>query len=278
MYKALITASTAAAALLAIPAAAQAQDRDGDFNGPYISIYGGGSTPGSGKGNPVEFDTNRDGDFGDPVLTTGAADAFAPGFCNGKATGNALTNCSGDKGDIEYGVRLGYDARMGDLVIGGLIEGSKPEAVDYASAYSITPAGYHFSRELDWAASARARVGYTPGGGALFYVTGGGSYAKMNHSFSTTNGANSFTPVNDDKMVWGWQAGGGGEVMLASNLSLGIEYLYSRYNDKKAYVAIGQGTADPLTNPFLINGGGTNARQDTRFELHSLRATLSLQF
>ena len=115
-------------------------------------------------------------------------------------------------------------------------------------------------------------------GGALFYVTGGGSYAKIDHAFSTTNTTNTFTPNNEGKMIWGWQAGGGAEIMLTNHVSLGLEYLYSRYNDNKYYVNVSQGTA-AATNPFVLNGGTTNLRSsDSRFDTHALRATLGFQF
>jgi len=94
----------------------------------------------------------------------------------------------------------------------------------------------------------------------------------------TTNTANSFTERDDGKMIWGWQAGGGTEIMLSNNLSLGLEYLYSRYQDDKYEVEVGQGTA-PATNPFLLNGGGTNLRvADRVFDTHALRATVGLRF
>jgi outer membrane immunogenic protein len=165
--------------------------------------------------------------------------------------------------------------RMGNFVVGGLLEASKPQLRDAATAYSTGPAGYHLGRELNYALSARARVGFTPGGGALFYATGGPSYAKIKHDFTTTNTANTFTPTNDGEMTWGWQAGGGAEIMVAGNLSVGLEYLYNRYDDDKYYVAAGAGTAP--TNPLAANGG-TYLRQDPKFQFHTIRATLGLQF
>lgn len=263
-----------AAAALATPAFAQ--DREEHFDGFYVGAsVGKASAAGKKDANPVQFDTNRDGDYTDTVTTTTGANVFALGFCPGIATGSAPGNCDGDDDDLEYAGRIGYDKRMGNMVVGGLFEASKPQLFDGASAYSTTPAGYHLGRELDYALSARARLGYTPNGGALFYVTGGGSYAKVKHSFTTTNTANTFTQNANDDMVWGWQAGGGAEIMVANNLSLGLEYLYNRYNDDKYYVAAGAGTAP--TSP-LVTGGGTYLRQDPQFQFHTIRATLGLRF
>lgn len=264
-------------ATTAFAAPTLAQDRETHFDGPYIGGTIGTAAQSNSSGNAVEFDTNRDGTFGETVTTVAGANAFSPGFCN-SATSTATVECHGQDDGLEYAVRLGYDSRMGNIVLGGLIEASKSESIDGASAFSTTPAGYSFARELDYAVSARARLGYTPNGGALFYVTGGGSYAKLDHTFTTTNTVNAFTANNDDEMVWGWQAGGGAEVMLGNNLSLGLEYLYNRYDDDNYSVSVTRGSAG-ATNPFLLNGGGTNMRpSDTRYDFHSLRATVSLQF
>ncbi len=112
----------------------------------------------------------------------------------------------------------------------------------------------------------------------MFYGTGGVSYGKIKHDFTTTNAANSFSENNDDEMVWGWQAGGGTEIMVTNNVSLGLEYLYSRYKDDKYSVSVGAGTA-AATNPFLLNGGGTDMRiKDKYFDTHALRATVGFRF
>src|SRR3546814_12721726 len=76
------------------------------------------------------------------------------------------------------------------------------------------------TRRGQYQAGARLRAGYTPGGGALFYVTGGGAYAKMKNDFATTNAANSFADTGKSN-AWGYSVGGGGEVMVTSKLSLG---------------------------------------------------------
>ena len=271
-----------AAALTALSTPAFAQDRDtsGDFDGVYVGGSVGLSTRAGDGANTVVFDNGANGTFGDTVVTSGGANAFSPGFCNGSstATNNVSSSCSGDNDDLEYAVKIGFDKRFGNVVGGLLIEGSKNDSTDSTTAFSITPAGYSFTRGVDYAISARARLGITPGGGGgLFYATGGGSYARIKHGFTTTNTANSFTPNNDDDMVWGWQAGGGAEVMLGSSLSLGLEYLYNRYNDDKYFVGIGTGTAG-ATNPFVL-AGGVNARpSDTSYDFHTFRATLGFQF
>jgi outer membrane immunogenic protein len=270
----------AASALFAVASPALAQsNRDTHFDGPYVSATVGMAAQGNDVGDTLVFDTDRNGSYNETVTTSTGANAFGPGFCHGTAGGAVPGSCGPDNNRVEYAARIGYDRRMGgNFVVGGLIEASRSNARDFTSGYSTTPASYQLGRKMDYAISARARAGFTPGGGALFYGTGGASWGKINHSFVTTNTQNSFTQVNDGKRVWGWQAGGGGEIMLTDQVSLGLEYLYNRYKDNKYRVAVGQGTA-LATNPFLLNGGGTNIRpSDTSFDFHSLRATLGFQF
>jgi outer membrane immunogenic protein len=280
-----VTAIALAAAASATPAFAQDSapatgGRDSHFDGVYLQGFGGFSTQNKDSNDNFKFDTDGDGRYNDSVTTVTGANAFSPGFCSGEARGatRAAGGCRSDKDGAEYGARIGYDRRMGNFVVGGLIEGAKTEAKDAVSGYSTTPASYTIQRKMDWSASARLRAGYTPGGGALFYVTGGGSYAKLDHSFFTTNTANSFDEHRDSKGVWGWQAGGGTEIMVTDNVSLGLEYLYNRYSDNKYNVEVGQGTA-PATNPFLLDSGSTRIKGgDKNFDYHSLRATVGFQF
>ena len=270
--------AVSAASMIAVPAFAQDnRDPSQDFDGPYISIGGGASLQGSDRGETLIFDTDQDGTYGDQVTTVGGTDAFSPGFCNGAATGTANRGCRNDKDGPEFFGRLGYDKRMGNFVLGAVVEGGHSVARDSVSGFSTTPASYTMSREADYQANARLRAGYTPGGGALFYVTGGGAYARLDNKFVTTNTANSFAD-NGKTNAWGYTVGGGAEVMVTNNIGLGLEYLYTDVKDKDYVVNVGAGTA-PATNPFLLNGGGTDIRRsDPNFQTHSVRGTLSYRF
>lgn len=266
-----------AASTIAVPALAQDRDPSQDFHGPYISVGGGGTLQGSDRGESILFDTDRDGTYGDQVTTVGGANAFSPGFCNGAATSSANIGCRNDKDGPEFFGRVGYDQRMGNFVYGVLLEGGHSTARDSVTAFSTTPASYTMSREADYQASFRARAGYTPGGGALFYVTGGPAYARLNTKFTTSNGANSFAD-NGKTNGWGYAAGGGAEVMVTNNIAVGLEYLYTDIKDNDFVVNVGPGTAPP-TNPFLLNGGGTDMKRSSdHFRTHSVRGTLSFRF
>lgn len=267
-----------AAGALAVPAMAQDnRDTSQDFNGGYVGLVGGYTVQGNDADETLVFDTNQDGTFGEPVNTAAGANAFSPGFCGGAATSSGNIGCRNDKDGFEYLARAGFDKRMGNFVVGVVVEGGRSEARDSVSGFSTTPASYTMSREADWQAGARLRAGYTPGGGVLFYATGGGAYARLDNRFTTTNGANSFAD-NGKTNGWGYAAGGGAEAMLTQNISLGLEYLYTDVKDDDYTVNVGPGTAPP-TNPFLLNGGGTDIqRSDDNFRTHSVRASLNFRF
>lgn len=269
-------------AALSISTSAFAQQTDDRyFDGFYISGAIGTEFVEDSSADSILFDTNGDGNFNNNVLTTAEANAFAPGFCSGTSTSAANATCRGNRQTEGYALRVGVDKHLGDspFVAGILIEGARPGVEEFTTGFSTTPASYTFGRELDWSVTARGRLGIAPGEGrALFYGTGGAGYGRIDRTFTTTNGANSFTPNDDRGWEFGWQAGGGAEVMLTRNLGLGIEYLYSSYNDDDYVVAVGPGTA-PATNPFLLQSGGTDMRlSNDRFNYHTLRGTVSLRF
>lgn len=267
-------AAIGALCLVASPAFAQ----DKEFSGPYVGGSVGYAFQGSDGGETIEFDRDLNGTFGDTVVTAGGADAFSPGFCNGAATSTANIACANDKDGITYSARLGWDFQFGNIVAGVVLEGGKTNITDSVSAFSTTPAFYTMTREIDWNAGLRARLGYAAGGKTLFYGTGGAAYARVEHSFATSNTANSFTESGRSG-AWGWAAGGGVEQKLGSSFSIGVEYLYTNLKDDDYQVQAGAGTA-PATNPFLLAGaGGTDFRRsDDRFDFHAIRATAAFRF
>lgn len=266
---------------LMLSSTAFAQDDERYFNGPYISGTVGLESVDDSRNDSILFDTDQDGTFNDTVTTLAGADAFSPGFCAGSPANGPLPGCRGNRQNEGYSVRVGYDRHLGEspFVAGLLVEGALPGVEEFTTGFSTTPASYTFGREIDYAVTGRARVGFAPGEGrALFYATGGAGFARIDHSFGTSNGANSFTPSKDKDWQFGWQAGGGAEVMLTRNIGLGLEYLYSSFNDDEYTVAVGPGTAGP-TNPFLLDSGGTDMRlSNDRFDYHALRASVNLRF
>jgi outer membrane immunogenic protein len=265
----------ASLSLIATPAFAQSEDEE--WEGAYIGGSIGLAAQNNDRNEDVVFDTNLDGNFDNNVNTLAGANAFAPGFCGGAASSAQPIDCRGDKDGLEYNIRAGYDVQSGNIVYGFVLEGGKNEARDSVTAFSSTPASYTFTRELDYSLQARARVGYAARG-ALFYATGGAAYGKIDNSFSTSNTANSFTD-NGGTKSWGYSYGGGAEVKIARNFSIGLEYLYTNFVDDDYRVSVGPGTA-AATNPFLLaNSAGTDMRRgDSDFDMHNIRFTAAFRF
>lgn len=256
------------AMVAAVPAMAQSNDRSEHFNGGYISVVGGKTMQNNDTGENLVFDTDGDGVF-DNMPQVGGVDLFTA-RCNGAARSATALDCRNDKDGWEYYARAGYDRRMGNFVIGGLIEGGRNDSTDSVSGFTPTDF-YTMTRKAKWNAGARLRAGYTPNGGALFYVTGGGAYARLKNSFSTTDAVNSISDSGNSN-AWGWSAGGGAEVMVAKNLSLGVEYLYTDIKDDD-YVA---NIAAPGT-PSAVTLADVQ-RSNQNFRTHSVRGSLNFRF
>ncbi|HYC05717.1 MAG TPA: outer membrane beta-barrel protein [Azospirillaceae bacterium] len=263
------------AAFAAGPALAQGGS---GWTGGYVGVHAGYGFQSGGGGETVQFDTNLDGAFTDTVRTGAGADAFSPGFCGATARGrSAAEGCRKDDDGYDLGLRAGFDSDLGGLVLGGVVDVSYIDVQDGVTAFSVTPASYSFSRELELLAAARLRAGFGAAG-FLVYATGGGAWGEIDHSFATTNAANSFTPRGGDD-AWGYQIGAGAETMFAQGLSVGVEYLYTTLKDKGYVVRTGPGTAPP-TNPFLlVNPQGTDMRRAEKdFDFSTVRLTVTYRF
>jgi outer membrane immunogenic protein len=158
-------------------------------------------------------------------------------------------------------VRVGYDWRVGsNVIVGALIEVAKTGVSDSTTAFSTTPASYTFTRESEYVAALRGRIGFAPGPRGLVYLTGGVAASKMDNSFTSTNTANSFTPNNADEWAMGYQAGGGLQFSVTPAIWLGLEYLYNEFTDDEYSVTVGTGAAG-ATNPFAGRRRGHETRR-----------------
>jgi outer membrane immunogenic protein len=84
------------------------------------------------------------------------------------------------------------------------------------------------SQKLEWLATIRGRLGFTPVDTLLIYATGGVAFARvesettlafLGFSGATYNGSGSAN-------LTGWTAGGGAEYGISRNLTVKFEYLY----------------------------------------------------
>ena len=266
--------TAAAAALLTSPALAQS----GPWSGPYIAGFAGFADADNEDGETIRFDTDQDGQFDNTVFTSGGANAFSPGFCDGLATAaTPAGGCQEDSDGGDYGLRAGYDWQSGQMVYGLLAEVSMADVDDSVSAFSTTPARYSMTREVEYIAAIRGRFGYAFDR-FLVYGTAGLAMGEIDRTFATSNGANSFTESDDESAI-GFQYGAGAEFALTDRISIGAEYLNTTLEDDDYTVRAGPGTAGP-TNPFLlVTPSGTDfQRSDTDFNLSSWRLTATYRF
>lgn len=254
------------------------------WTGVYVGGSAGAALQKERSGESIRFDTNLDGAFTDTVRTVAGADAFSPGFCGGLAIGPAAASgCTEDESGSDFGGRVGYDRAFGVMVVGALLDVSRTERTDSATAFSITPAFYSFTRELNHVAGLRGRVGFGSGR-LLVYGTAGGARGSVDQRFTTSNTVNTFvarddrSAVEDSTNVWGYQAGGGIEVRLGARLSLAGEYLFTSLDNREESVVRAQGPA-AATNPFLlVNASGTDFQRSDKFEFQALRLGLNYRF
>ncbi len=280
MMRTTLSAASAAVLLAAIAGSAHAQSEPRDWTGPYVGVFGGYTEANDQSDEFLRFDRNLDGNYGDTVTTTTGADAFSPGSCGGGAQGvDAASGCDDDSHGVQGGVRAGYDFQFGNIVLGAVADYSVVDQEDSVTSFSTTPAAYTFTRNLEQMAALRLRAGYAMGP-ALIYATGGGAVAKIENSFITSNGANSFTESVDDDEADGYQWGGGVEYQLAPNLTFTGEYLYTSLEAGDHVVRVGPGSA-PATNPFILppNTTGTDMiRSNGRFGLHAINVGMNYRF
>ncbi len=249
------------------------------WTGVYVGGAAGAGMVRKNTSETVSFDTNLDGTFGDTIRTAAGANAFAPGFCGGTAiNATAAAGCTEDESrGYDVSGRIGYDRQYGRVVLGALFEGGRTEATDAVTAFSVTPAFYTFTRDLDYLAALRGRVGVSADR-MLFYATGGVVSASVEHTFSTSNVVNTFVKRDTPARAWGFQAGGGVEFRLTPRVSLSGEYLFTRLDDEDDATVRSQGPA-AATNAFiLVNPAGTDLQRIRGFEFQAIRVGVNLRF
>jgi outer membrane immunogenic protein len=132
------------------------------------------------------------------------------------------------------------------------------------------------SDNLNWTATARAKLGYTIGS-LMFYGTGGGAWANEEHSgqiIANAPGIPAFplqsviTSGNNSNS--GWVAGGGLEFMATANWLLRVEYLHYQLGGTTRIAPC------PTCVAAAFNGPSTFAWGSTTLDV--LRAGLSYKF
>jgi outer membrane immunogenic protein len=215
-----------------------------NWTGFYLGLQGGIAFGNTGTLSLTPFT---------PALQT----AFAPGF-----SGNF-------DGGFVGGIHAGYDWQFGNVVFGGVIDVNYARIGDRQIGRSTTPATYTIARDLDYLASARARVGYLVTDRVLAYATGGLAYGKVDFSYSQPGSGATFTTSGGQNRNVGYTVGAGVETLLTSNISLGLEYLYTDLGGNNFAARLNGGPFTPGTD---LTGS------DRRFDFHTVQARLSYRF
>jgi outer membrane immunogenic protein len=126
------------------------------------------------------------------------------------------------------GGQIGFNVQSGNVVWG--LEGDAAWS-DIKGARTLLPypsssgsPAWEFDTNIEWLATARARLGLAAGN-ALIYATGGAAFAEVNSSLDVVGeGYSAWGHKNEIKT--GWTVGGGVEWMFAQNWTLKAEYLY----------------------------------------------------
>lgn len=133
------------------------------------------------------------------------------------------------------GGQIGYNYQISSFVLGA--EGDASWTHLASGAFCPNPY-FTCSHEIDWLASLRARVGFTPIDRALIYVTGGAAFADVTHHANPPGVSPFVFTGNYSSSQVGWALGGGLEYAFTNNWSAKIEYLY---------YGLGSSTAPPGT-------------------------------
>lgn len=208
------------------------------------------------------------------VLQTQAQDAPNPawtGFYIGGAAGGlvdssahwdytgifgAVPQFGDDVSGGLYGAFLGYNHQLGRFVIG--IEGDLAKGDINGSEPCENDANYNCSTDIDDVFTVRGRLGYAFDH-LLIYGTGG--WARADVSLNA-RGPFSFDARDE---VDGYVVGGGADLMIGHNVSLGAEALYFNFDDAVA--------------PWVANGccgNGPIGQQNFEADFTVIRGRLTL--
>jgi outer membrane immunogenic protein len=145
------------------------------------------------------------------------------------------------------GGQTGYNYQISSFVLG--VEGDASGAGLSGHALCPNPS-YTCSHDIDWLASLRGRVGFTPVERALLYVTGGAAFSDVRHNTSPVTGAWTGSYSATDV---GWALGAGLEYAFTDHWSAKVEYMHYGLGDETSSV----GSLDPVSPAHLTTSVDT---------------------
>jgi outer membrane immunogenic protein len=189
------------------------------------------------------------------------------------------------------GVHAGYNWQLSpSWVIGAEVDWDKASVGNGTGAQFLTAAGFGIppcvggavgpglchgllmSQNLNWTATARAKIGYTFGS-TMLYATGGGAWAseELSGQVAAANFFTSSITTSSNHNTSGWVAGGGVEFMATANWLLRLEYLHYQFNSGTSTTA-----ACSQCVVGILAGPGTFTWGNSTFDV--LRGGLSYKF
>lgn len=131
------------------------------------------------------------------------------------------------------GAQIGYNWELAGFLVG--LEGDISFAdIDGDSIFGAK----NPSSELDWMATARARIGVLLTPQILAYATGGVAWGEWDDQLAP------MTRLGGSDVSIGWTIGGGFETKLTDSVTVKLEYLYIDFGDESYRFTFDSVTAD----------------------------------
>jgi outer membrane immunogenic protein len=227
------------AALVGMAGAVHAADLGGSYkDGPapvasYAPIWAGlyvGGSVGFGTGDTSGKLTDFNYDRKDDYPTYSAMEVESEGGDYGLSS---LFSSDYDVNGAIYGVHVGYNFQRDNLVFGVEVgfNGTDIDGSDNVGLFGLVKS----ERELDWYATAVARLGYASGK-ALFYGFGGVAWGTVETTLSAFGES-----VSGDSDHVGWTAGVGIEYAMTERFSVRVEYSHVDLGEETATLDLGHG-------------------------------------
>lgn len=130
-----------------------------------------------------------------------------------------------------YGAHVGYNFQRGNIVFG--VEAGI-NGTDMDGSQGLLTSAIASERELDWYATAVARLGYASGK-TLFYGFGGIAWADVTSRLAILG----TTLAEDEETHVGWTAGVGIEHALSDRISVRVEYSHVDLGEETTSYSVG---------------------------------------
>lgn len=226
-----------------------------DWSGVYVGGQLGGAFSGSDQ-DPIRGDVALGAGFDDlDNLIAGGGGSFF----------------HTEDDSVTGGLHLGYHYQTGPVVLGVVADIDLTDLSFVAGANSDAfAAGGALTRDIDYVGTGRLLAGYAVDR-TLLYATGGFAYAGISSDIDLTGSfAGLGSSIDDDDTLFGYAVGAGAEYAITDQLSLGAQYLYTRFDDAS--------TTARVASPFGPGNPDFFFETDDTLDFHRIEAKLSYHF